>query len=90
MKAKKPKLTKWSRKKPQRVGEYNASRVRSTSVLRWWDGEYWSYPYYADTTEHAKRIKRRTRYLKHDNSMEWRGLVEEPHYPFPPGPLEKL
>ena len=88
MKAKQLKLTDWSRENPQRVGEYNASTVRDPDTLRWWNGKHWSLPYMPRDPEQLKRRCRRDRTRM--TGIEWRGLVEEPHYPFPPGPLGKL
>ena len=88
MKAKTPKLTKWSREKPTMVGEYNASTIRDQIVLRWWNGTTWSTPYMPRDSEQFKRCCRRQ--ATFSSNIEWRGLVEEPHYPFPPEPLGKL
>jgi hypothetical protein len=89
--AKQPKMTDWSRKKPPMIGEYNASVSRDMFVRRWWNGEYWSSAYWSDyNSEVQQQARRRTKAPERQTSIRWRGLIEKPHYPFPPGPLEKM
>lgn len=86
-----PELTKWSKGKPPMVGEYNASITENPGVRRWWNGEYWSVAYWPGfNSSMEQERRRRTKAPELQRKIQWRGLVDEPHYPFPPGPLEEL
>jgi hypothetical protein len=88
---KQSKLTAWSKKKPPMVGEYNASISQDGGVRRWWNGQYWSAPYWPRLhSESVQQARRRLRASEWHASIQWRGLIKKPDYPFPPGPLEKL
>jgi hypothetical protein len=86
--AQQPKMTGWKDDPPPMVGEYNASTCYDRDVLRWWNGRTWSSPYWPHWEDCQKRIRRRMA-AQSNISIKWRGLVEKPDYPFPPGPLEK-
>lgn len=63
--------------KPELAGEYNAcAEERNPLVVRWWNGEYWSAPYYADDPKglRDKCIAKRGMY----QDVEWRGLANDP------------
>lgn len=77
---KKPKLTKWfdgSKFVPYHVGEYNASPHAFGFIFRWWDGARWSYPYFQDSSEDAKK---NSRSLKENPILpiHFRGLAQKP------------
>lgn len=65
---------------PVYVGEYNASFFRDEKLLRWWDGDSWSYEYFNDSTEDIKELRRGYKIASNIGVMEWRGMQFVPKY----------
>lgn len=70
-------LTPWfdPEVKPVRVGEYNASRLKAGTLLRWWNGSQWSMPY-TNRSERKKECRNHVSVVQ--DGIFWRGLARDP------------
>ncbi len=65
--------------KPVHIGEYNASAISTSEVMRWWDGKRWSLPYLPTFRDEAKRMLRSQHASRRfQKVILWRGLAEKP------------
>ena len=85
-----PALTDWSNRKPELIGEYNASCSRDPKLRRWWNGKSWSLSYLATDLEHLQRRYRRAVSSHRVGDIYWRGLAVKPENFVAPEPLGKL
>ncbi|CAM5795676.1 hypothetical protein [Rhizobacter fulvus] len=70
-------MTPWTAAtiKPARIGWFNASMDRDPDIRRYWDGERWSMPVYADFGEPYISRAMSTP-ADPDDVIPWRGLTE--------------
>jgi hypothetical protein len=84
-------MTDWvqtAEQPPVHHGEYNASVLKSSVLVRWWNGEYWSEPYMDTFSEESKQRLRRKRSMNDPRNIYYRGLRVKPrvhsiHYLLP-------
>lgn len=63
---------------PQHIGEYEASRMKVSGFLRWWNGKHWSAVYISSMSDATKQRRRRTPSTLTNEDIFFRGLIHKP------------
>jgi hypothetical protein len=74
-------LTEWREGPPPAVGEWNASITYDERQRRWWNGKYWSRPFFGEQSAPVKNLMASEKSPINDGfpaSFKWRGLSQEP------------
>ena len=68
----------WQQGKPPKIGWYWASIARADNIVRWWNGEKWSWPLMTDQTYTTFTIDYMAKQVTSDGSqslIEWRYIL---------------